>query len=190
MRSESACPRCAGRPAAAVVRLALPALPAADEPHPELTHPGRVTAMPGRMGTVVHNARRPPAGGGGSPGSRGLTAGPAGRAATTTAQLLPDLLGPAAPPFDLRFRGPSGESGIPADLARVRRGFGTAAGRRPRRWRGAAAGTASALPIAAGALRVRTLIDAPGASPAALHPAGPWRTGAALARVLSGRPGR
>jgi hypothetical protein len=41
-----------------------------------------------------------------------------------------------------------------------------------------------------GALRVRTPLDAPGASPAALRPAGPWRTATALVRVVGGRPGQ
>jgi diacylglycerol kinase family enzyme len=37
----------------------------------------------------------------------------------TTAQLLPDLLGPAAPPFDLRFHRPGGNGGTSADLVLV-----------------------------------------------------------------------
>ena len=41
-----------------------------------------------------------------------------------------------------------------------------------------------------GALRVRTPLDAPGASPAALRPAGPWRTAKALVRVVGGHPGQ
>jgi diacylglycerol kinase family enzyme len=41
-----------------------------------------------------------------------------------------------------------------------------------------------------GALRVRTPLDASGASPAALRPAGPWQTVKALVRVLGGRPGQ
>ena len=41
-----------------------------------------------------------------------------------------------------------------------------------------------------GALRVRTPLDARGASPAVLRPAGPWRTAKALVRVVGGRPGQ
>jgi diacylglycerol kinase family enzyme len=171
----------------------------------------------------------------------------------TTAQLLPDLLGPTAPPFDLRFQGPGGESGISADMVLVSNdvyrlesmsGFGTRARiddgvlgvvtvavdrardlpalisaeatGRIRRFSGYREWTTpefvvdsgqplvdvgvdgEALQLAPplhfrslpGALRVRTPLDAPGASPAALRPAGPWRTAKALVRVVGGRPGQ
>ena len=171
----------------------------------------------------------------------------------TTAQLLPDLLGPTAPPFDLRFHGPGGERGISADMVLVSNdvyrlesmsGFGTRARiddgvlgvvtvavdrardlpalisaeatGRIRRFSGYREWTTpefivdsgqplvdvgvdgEALQLAPplrfrslpGALRVRTPLDAPGASPAALHPAGPWRTAKALVRVVGGRRGR
>jgi len=171
----------------------------------------------------------------------------------TTAQLLPGLLGPTAPPFDLRFRGPAGESGISADMVLVSNdvyrlesmsGFGTRARiddgvlgvvtvavdrardlpalisaeatGRIRRFSGyrewttpefivdsgqplvdvGVDGEALQLPpplrfrSLPGALRVRTPLDAPGASPAALRPAGPWRTAKALVRVAGGRPGQ
>jgi len=171
----------------------------------------------------------------------------------TTASLLPDLLGPTAPPFDLRFHGPGGENGISADMVLVSNdvyrlesmsGFGTRARiddgvlgvvtvavdrardlpalisaeatGRIRRFSGYREWTTpefvvdsgqplvdvgvdgEALRLAPplrfrslpGALRVRTPLDAPGASPAALRPAGPWRTATALVRLLGGRSGQ
>jgi diacylglycerol kinase family enzyme len=171
----------------------------------------------------------------------------------TTAQLMPGLLGPTAPPFDLRFHGPGGESGISADMVldsndvyrpESMSGFGTRARiddgvlgvvtvavdrardlpalvsaeatGRIRRFSGHREWTTpefvvdrgqplvdvgvdgEALQLASplrfrslpGALRVRTPLDAPGASPAALRPAGPWQTVKALVRVVGGRPGQ
>jgi len=168
----------------------------------------------------------------------------------TAAQLLPDLLGPGKPGFDLRFRGPDGTEQTTADLVLVsndvyRRsslgGFGTrenitdgvlgvvaltidrgtdlaslmaAEARRIDRFSGYRAWTTrefridSAEPLLdvgvdgealrlapplvfrslPGALRVRTPVDAPGASPAAVRPAGIGLGSVALLRVLAGRP--
>ncbi|MGQ0776322.1 MAG: diacylglycerol/lipid kinase family protein [Pseudonocardiales bacterium] len=172
----------------------------------------------------------------------------------TAAQLLPDLLGPGKPGFDLRFRGPDGTEQSTADLVLVSNdvyrlsslgGFGTRenitdgvlgvvaltidrgtdlaalmaaeAWRRIDRFSGCRAWTTrefridSAEPLLdvgvdgealrlapplvfrslPGALRVRTPVDAPGASPAAVRPAGIGLGSVALLRVLAGRrPGR
>jgi diacylglycerol kinase family enzyme len=169
----------------------------------------------------------------------------------TTAQLLPDLLGPDAQRFDLRFAGPDGADAPSADVVLVSNGvyrldrlngFGTrqrmdagvlgvvtvsvdrardlpalisaeATGRIAhfqgyREWTAPAFevrsdddlidvgvdGEALALPpplvfrSLPGALRVRTPVDTPGASPAAVAPPGIGSAVTALLRVLAGRP--
>lgn len=169
----------------------------------------------------------------------------------TTADLLPDLLGPGTRPFDLRFTRPDGELVRSADIVLVSNdvyrldrlnGFGTRerldAGRlgvvtvtvdRGRdvaallsaeaaghvdRFRGYQQWTAQEFEIDSGqpfvdvgvdgealrlppplrfrtlpgALRVRTPVDAPGVTPAAVAPTGVWKSVAAVFRVLAGHP--
>ena len=171
----------------------------------------------------------------------------------TTAQLLPDMLGPTAQGFDLRFTGPDGAECGTADVVLISNGvyrldtlggFGTrqrmdagilgvvtvtvdrardlpalvsaeATGRIAqfggyREWTTpefavdsadelvavGVDGEALALPpplvfrSLPGALRVRTPVDAPGASPAAVAPPGIGDAVPALVRVLAGRPAR
>jgi diacylglycerol kinase family enzyme len=169
----------------------------------------------------------------------------------TTAQMLPELLGPDAKRFDLRFIGPDGVTATTADIVLVSNGayrldrlsgFGTRArldagvlgvvtmtvdrardipalmaaettGRIAgfhgyREWTaqefevrsddglvnvgvdGEALALAPPLHFRSlpGALRVRTPVGAPGASPAALSAAGPGSAVTALLRVVSGHP--
>jgi diacylglycerol kinase family enzyme len=169
----------------------------------------------------------------------------------TTAQLLPELLGPDAQRFDLHFTGPNGVDTPSADIVLVSNGvyrldrlsgFGTRvrldggvlgvvsmtvdraldvpgliaaeATGRIADFRGyqewttpefvvrsgdglvnvGVDGEALALPpplvfrSLPGALRVRTPLDAPGASPAAVAAPGIWGAVTALGRVLAGRP--
>ncbi len=169
----------------------------------------------------------------------------------TAAQMLPELLGPDKPGFDLRFRGPDGAEQTTADLVLVSNdvyrlstlgGFGTresitdgvlgvvvvtvdrgtdlasliaAEARRRldgysgyREWTTREFRIDSTEPVLdvgvdgealqlepplvfrslPGALRVRTPVHAPGASPAAVQPAGTRQRTAALLRVLGGRP--
>jgi diacylglycerol kinase family enzyme len=169
----------------------------------------------------------------------------------TTAQLLPELLGPNAQRFDLRFTGPDGADTRSADIVLVSNGvyrldrlsgFGTRqrldagvlgivsmtvdrardvpgliaaeATGRIAEFRGYDEWTAPEFVVRSGdglvnvgvdgealalppplvfrslpsALRVRTPLHAPGASPAAVAAPGIWGATTALTRVLAGRP--